>query len=111
MTNQEIAADIIAFIRQQALGSSLISHEERVKQAFGRVRREHTFNAIQKSWLDRIEKTMLQETVLDPTLLNEGAFRTAGGFNIIDRQFGGGLQDVLDEINQYFYDDGGTAAL
>ena len=111
VTNQEIAADIIAFIRQQALGSSLISHEERVKQAFGRVRREHTFNAIQKSWLDRIEKTMLQETVLDPTLLNEGAFRTAGGFNIIDRQFGGGLQDVLDEINKYFYDDGGTAAL
>ena len=46
-----------------------------------------------------------------PPFRNEGAFRTAGGFNIIDRQFGGGLQDVLDEINQYFYDDGGTAAL
>ena len=30
MTNQDIAADIIAFIRQQAIGSTLISHEQRV---------------------------------------------------------------------------------
>ena len=54
---------------------------------------------------------MLQETVLDPALLNEGAYRTAGGFNQIDRQFGGGLKDVLEELNQYFYDDTEAASL
>ena len=111
MKNEDIAADIIAFIRQQALGSPLISHEDRVRRAFARIRQEHSFNAIQKSWLDRIEKTMLQETVLDPALLNEGAYRTAGGFNIIDRQFGGGLREILDELNQYFYDDTEAASL
>lgn len=31
--NEDIAADIIAFIRQQALGDPLISHEERIKNA------------------------------------------------------------------------------
>ena len=111
MKNEEITADIIAFIRQQALGSPLISHEVRVKRAFARIRKEHSFNKIQSDWLNRIEKTMLQETVLDPALLNEGAYRTAGGFNQIDRQFGGGLKDVLDELNQYLYDDKGAAAL
>jgi len=111
MKNEDIAADIIAFIRQQTLGSPLISHEERVKRAFARVRREHSFNKIQSDWLNRIEKTMLQEPVLEPALLNEGAYRTAGGFNIIDRQFGGGLREVLDELNQYFYDDTEAASL
>ena len=111
VTNQEITADIIAFIRQQALGSSLISHEERVRRAFARLRQQHQFTAIQRGWLDRIEKTMLKEPVLEPSLLDEGAYRLDGGFAIIDRRFGGGLGEILDEINRYFYDDGGEAAL
>lgn len=111
MTNQDIAADIIAFIRQQAIGSALISHEERVKHAFARLKQVHEFTAIQRSWLDRIEKTMLQETVLDESLLNDGAFRRDGGFAVIDKRFGGGLKDIIDELNGYIYDDGGSAAL
>ena len=111
MTNQDIAADIIAFIRQQAIGSALISHEERIKHAFARLKQVHEFTAIQRSWLDRIEKTMLQETVLDESLLNDGAFRRDGGFNVIDKRFGGGLKDIIDELNGYIYDDGGSAAL
>ena len=105
MKNQDIAADIIAFIRRQALGSPLISHEERVQKAFARLRQNHQFNAIQKAWLDRIEKTMMKEPVLDPSLRQEG------GFTVIDRRFGGGLDAILDELNQYLYDDGGAAAL
>lgn len=111
MTNQDIAADIIAFIRQQAIGSTLISHEERVKHAFARLKQAHEFTAIQRSWLDRIEKTMLQETVLDESLLNDGAFRRDGGFTVIDKRFGGGLKDIINELNGYIYDDGGSAAL
>lgn len=105
MTNQEITADIIAFIRQQAIGSPLISHEQRIKHAFARVKQEHSFNATQRGWLDRIEKTMLQETVLDKGILNEGAFRRDGGFASIDKRFGGGLSTILDEVNTYFYDE------
>ena len=111
MTNEDIAADIIAFIRQQAIGSALISHEERVKRAFARLKQAHDFTAIQRSWLDRIEKTMLQESVLDESLLNDGAFRRDGGFVNIDRRFGGGLRDLITELNGYLYDDGGRAAL
>lgn len=31
--NEEIAADIISFIRQAALGEALVDHESRIKQA------------------------------------------------------------------------------
>lgn len=110
MTNQDIAADIIAFIRQQAIGSTLISHEQRVKHAFAKLRLNHTFNKNQLDWLKRIEKVLLEESVLDEQIFEVGAFRNAGGFSNIDRRFGGKLHDIITEINEYMYEDGGTVA-
>ena len=110
MTNQDITADIIAFIRQQALGTTLISHETRVKNAFARLKQEHKFNNTELQWLARIEKTMLEELVLDKQIFEMGAYKIAGGFTIIDRRFGGKLNEIITEINQYLYDDGGITA-
>lgn len=110
VTNQDITADIIAFIRREALGSALISHESRIKHAFARIRREHAFNQNQLNWLARIEKTMLEEPVLDESIFDQGAFKTNGGFSMIDKRFGGNLRDIIREINQYIYDDGGKVA-
>ena len=59
---------------------------------------------MQLDWLDRIEKSLLEETVLDKQILNSGAFRINGGFNAIDKRFGGKLQDIIDELNDYLYD-------
>lgn len=110
MTNQDIAADIIAFIRQQAIGSALISHEERVKNAFTRLHQNHSFTKDQQNWLSRIEKTLLKEPVLDRQMFDMGAYKNAGGFVNIDRRFDGQLGDIIKELNQYLYDDGGSAA-
>lgn len=110
MTNQDIVADIIAFIRQQALGSTLISHEQRVKHAFAKLKLNHTFNKTQIDWLNRIEKVLLEETVLDEQIFEVGAFKNAGGFTIIDRRFGGNLREIITEINEYLYEDGGNIA-
>lgn len=110
MTSQDIVADIIAFIRQQALGSNLISHETRVKNAFAKLRLNHNFNKTQLDWLSRIEKVMLEETVLDKQIFEIGAFKNAGGFTIIDRRFGGKLNEIIVELNKYLYEDGGNAA-
>ena len=109
VTNQEITADIIAFVRQQALGSPLVSQQTRIKHAFARLKEEHDFDKNQLNWLKRIESTLLQESVLDVEMFNEGAFRTNGGFNVIDRRFGGRLKDILAELNDYIYDDGQSA--
>ena len=110
MTNQDIVADIIAFIRQQALGSTLISHEQRVKHAFAKLRVNHDFNKTQLDWLKRIEKVLLEESVLDEQIFEVGAFKNAGGFTIIDRRFGGKLREIMTELNEYLYDDGGSVA-
>ena len=110
MTNQDIVADIIAFIRQQALGSALISHEQRVKHAFAKLRVNHSFNKTQLDWLKRIEKVLLEESVLDEQIFEVGAFKNAGGFTIIDRRFGGKLREIITELNEYLYEDGGIVA-
>lgn len=105
LSNQEIAADIISFIRQQALGTPLVSHEERIKNAVQKLRQKHQFNAIQDRWLDRIEKRLLQENIVDEEVLNSGAFSNDGGFNRIDKIFKNKLNDYITEIKEYLYDE------
>lgn len=110
ITNEDVVADIIAFVRQQAIGSDLISHETRVKNAFAKLRQNHTFNKIQLDWLARIEKVMLEESVLDEQMFEQGAFKINGGFKAIDRRFEGQLREVIAQLNEYLYDDGGSIA-
>ena len=86
-----------------------MSQQTRIKNAFSRLKEEHDFDKNQLNWLKRIESTLLQESVLDVEMFNEGAFRTNGGFNVIDRRFGGRLKDILAELNDYIYDDGQSA--
>lgn len=110
MTNQDIAADIIAFIRQQAIGSELLSREQRVKQAVDKLRKKHNFDQNKLGWLKRIEKVMIEESVLDASIFEIGAFKNNGGFANIDRRFDGKLMEIITELNEYLYDDGGSIA-
>ena len=73
--------------------------------AVAKIKSNHDFNKMQLDWLDRIEKSLLEETVMDKQILNSGAFRTNGGFNAIDKRFGGKLQELIDELNEYLYND------
>lgn len=110
LKNEEIAADIISLIRQQALGSSLLSHEERIKKAVERLKKNHSFSKMELGWIERIEKNLLQETVLDKSTFNAGSFKTAGGFDKINKIFKNQLEDIIGELNDYLYDDGGNVA-
>jgi type I restriction enzyme R subunit len=105
LNNADIAADIISHIRRGAIGSQLIGHDERIRRAVEKLRRSHRFSKMELSWLDRIEKALLAETVVDRETFDTGAFKTQGGFARIDKVFGGNLVDVLDELNGYLYEE------
>jgi type I restriction enzyme R subunit len=106
LKNEDIAADIISYIRRFALGSALISHNERITLAVGKLRKNHGFTKMELDWLDKIEKTLLSETVIDRETFETGAFKTQGGFARANRIFGSRLDDYLRELNGYLYDDG-----
>lgn len=106
MTNEEITADIISIIRQQALGDALISHEEKIKTAMVRLKLMHPeLNKIQLKWLERIEKYLLKENILNKETFETEAFKMQGGFKKMNQIFTNKLDDYIDEINEYLYEN------
>ena len=110
LKNEDIAADIISYIRRCALGAELLSREERVKRAADKLRKNHNFNKMQLEWLSRIEKAVVAETVIDREIFDAGAFKSQGGFARTDKIFAGKLDDYIRELNEYLYEDGGATA-
>ena len=105
LKNEEIAADIISFIRQQALGSTLMNHEDRIKKAISKLKANHSFSKMELDWLKRIEAYLLNESVITKETFDTGAFKTQGGFKRIDKIFKNQLEEIIKEVNDYLYDD------
>jgi type I restriction enzyme R subunit len=103
--NETIAADVISMIRQEAIGSPLVSPDARVRRAVERLKRAHSFNRIQMDWLSRIETALLDEIVADHEMFEQGAFKSKGGYARIDMVFGGQLDATIHELNGYLFDD------
>jgi len=105
--NEDIAATIVGYIRQLALGSPLMPYTERVDRAVARLRRAHRFTDPQSKWLDRIAKQVKIETVVDRASLDAGQFKTDGGFARLNRVFDGKLETLLSELADEVWKDAG----
>lgn len=104
--NEEVAADIISFIRQAALGEALIDHETRVKRAMQKVYSLHDWTPRQQKWLERIEKQLIQFPVLAPNpeeAFSEEPFKTQGGYLRVKKEFGEEIDKVVHLINESLY--------
>ena len=111
MTNEEMAADIISLIRRYAIGSALISHEARIHKAVERVKKAHTFSRQEINWIGRMEKYLIEESVLNVSVFDEDSrFKAQGGFARINKVFKNQLESIVLELNEYLYDDGGHTA-
>lgn len=105
--NEDIAADIISFIRTLALGSSLIDHETRIKNAMNKIRKDGTWNKVQEKWLNRFEAQLIHETVLHKEDLDRPPFNEEGGFKKLNKIFDRQLDQLLNSINENLYEDVG----
>lgn len=111
LTNEEMAADIITLIRRYAIGAELISHEARIRRAVDKLRKAHRFTKSELNWLSRMEKYLMEESVLNVSVFDEDdRFKGAGGFGRINKVFQNQLESVVLELNEYLYDDGGRGA-
>ena len=105
--NEDIAATIVGYIRQLALGSPLIPYAERVDRGVARLKKSRTFTAPQAKWLERIAKQMKHETVVDRDALNSGQFRSDGGFTRLNKVFDGALENLLGDLADEVWKDAG----
>jgi type I restriction enzyme, R subunit len=105
--NEDIAATIVGYIRQLALGSPLVPYAERVDRALQRIRKAHKFTDPQVKWLERIVKQVKVETVVDRTSLDAGQFKSDGGFARLNKVFDGQLDTLLSELAEEVWRDAG----
>jgi len=106
LTKEECAADIITLVRRYAIGAPLISHEDRIHNAIKKLNKAHDFTAGEKKWIERIEKYLINESVVNAQTFDEYmAWRNLGGFTKVNKIFSNQLSSIIKELNTYLYED------
>lgn len=102
-----IAADIISFIRQAALGTTLVDHETRIKRAMQKVYGMESWNPKQLKWLQRIEKQLFETPVLAPTAKQyfdeTEVWKQHGGYKFVLKKIGANVDNVVQVLNEELY--------
>ena len=93
--NQDIAASIIGFVRQAALGDPLVPYADRVRAAMGKVLASRAWTDPQKKWLKRIGDQVEKEIGVDRIALDAAPFSKDGGFSRLNNVFNGELEAAL----------------
>lgn len=108
MTNEDIAASIIGFIRQAALEDALVPYGDRVDKAMKKILASRSWTAPQRKWLERIGQQLKTEVIVDREAFDRGAFKAqGGGFERLNKAFDGRLEEILVEINESLWQNVG----
>ncbi|MQT47578.1 type I restriction-modification system endonuclease [Pseudomonas helleri] len=105
-TNLEIAASIIGYIRQAAIGEALLPFDQRVANAMQKIYALQAWTQVQRRWLDRLARQLVHEVVIDQQQVSD-AFRNDGGLKGLDRNLGGKLDVVLETLNDNLWSAAG----
>lgn len=105
-SNVDIAASIIGYIRQAALGDALVPYEERVDRALTGILSSRAWDVHQRKWLTRIAEQMKATTIVDRHALDTRPFAEHGGYKRLNKLFDGKLEDVLGELGDRVWKEG-----
>ena len=109
MTNQDIAARIVGYIRQAAIGDALVPYNERVDHALQKLLASNNWSGPQRDWLKKIAAQTKANLLVDHAALDDPDLifkREGGGFTRLDKIFNGQLQQVLETFNESIWKDG-----
>ncbi len=102
VTNQDIAARIVGYVRQAAIGDALVPYEQRVDRALQSILASRSWTTPQRQWLQKIAAQTKANLIVDRDALDDPDLvfkREGGGFARLDRIFRGELQQVLVAFN------------
>jgi type I restriction enzyme, R subunit len=112
LSNQDIAARIIGYIRQAAIGDALKPYAERVDHALQNLLAKplagKPWTQPQRDWLKRIASQTKANILVDRDALDDPDLifkRDGGGFTRLDKLFNGQLQPVLEAFNDALWTD------
>lgn len=105
--NHEIAARIVGYIRQAAIGDPLAPFDQRVDRALQKILASQSWTSPQRQWLNKIAAQTKANLIVDRDALddpNQLFKREGGGFQRLDRIFEGKLEVVLAEFNESLWE-------
>ena len=99
---EKALADIISMVKHAAKDQEpLLTAQERVETAFGRITVNKTFTEDQLAWLGRIREHMVANLSIDREDFNISPVLTrAGGWTPADRAFEGKLESLIQSLNE-----------
>jgi type I restriction enzyme R subunit len=106
MTNQEIAAHIVGYIRHIATGDPLVPYEQRVDWALRQMLASRNWSGQQRQWLQRIAAQTKANVIVDRDALVDPDLiftREGGGFARLDKTFDGQLAETLNTFNELIW--------
>ena len=106
MTNQDIAAKIIGYIRTAAAGDPLVPYDQRVENAYQKMLSVQNWTPPQRQWLQRIASQTKANLLVDRDALDDPdlVFRKeGGGFTRLNKIFNGELDSVLQNFNDLIW--------
>jgi type I restriction enzyme R subunit len=101
-TNHEIAASIIGYIRQAALGEALIPFEDRVANAMQTIYGLQNWTPVQRKTLDNLASQLVYEVIIDAATIND-IFSDEGGYKGLNRRLANQLDNVVEAINDHLW--------
>ena len=117
LSNQDVAARIIGYIRQAAIGDALLPYAERVDHALQDLLAKppagKPWTQPQRDWLRRIAAQTKANLLVDRDALDDPDLifkRDGGGFARLDKLFNGQLQPVLGAFNDALWADNQQSA-
>lgn len=103
LTNHEMAARLIGYIRQAALGEELRPFAERVDRALAQILASRTWTKPQESWLKALAKQTKATGLVDEAALDDPDLlfrREYGGTQRLNKIFEGQVLEVLQQFNE-----------
>jgi len=99
--NEDIAARIMGFIRQSALGEPLKPWEDRVNEALQIILALKDWTTPQKNWLEAIAKQTIATTIVDNKALDNGILKDQqGGLRRANKLFDNKAEQVLETFHK-----------
>ena len=94
--------DIISMVKHAAKEESpLLTAAERVQNVFDDIQKDHTFNADQERWLDKIRQHLIENLSISKDDFNlMPVFARDGGWSVANTIFQGHLPDLIKQINE-----------
>lgn len=98
--NEDILTNMMTFIKYAIKGSPIIDKKEKINDVMSKIKKLNRWTAPQKTILERIEKYLENNEILTEDDLETSQFKQYGGYNRIDKQLDGMLNEIINILKQ-----------